>query len=902
MALIYSSFSQSEEKVLPQLEQEHAKLTQYFLSREVKEVVDYLPAYGHTVAQLTGDLIARQNEVKLFHFSGHSNAGGLDFSGADFQKEHVSTFFNTLNADKVKLECIFLNGCDNVEIVRRLSGIPVVIGTRSPILDKDAFLFTVNFFRALVGGRSSYETAFNQACRSLSQQQQGKVSATRGVDLRQHEHLPVINDYFIHVNQEKVAKRRFPLGHSTGRRILSRVQYLAILITLIVAAVVFMSWDTILYHTRGYYCPDWTDKEKCNILVGGFNGEYTNEFISDAINENDTFVQYIESAYEIDLKTFIRNSAILEKDFPECCGFDYLVTGAVDEKDTLTRVSIKTYPVNSVVNATQQATILGNLFDFRDSIQRISNIYQDQLVLTRICLSCAEKMAPLRMKAKDDIQKIAANEELAPIYQDLNEELAAIYLRAEDTLTTIALLQRVASKDINDKTLAALETVSQLQIGLREFQPAYATQTNYIQAIQARQRSPDLYQLDARPETYESARRELMLRRARLVLDQAAVFDNIQTQQALKDFQYLQSQEGDPGLYEEEINTLCDRLGSNCGSAQNEPVDLKIRSRDGAVIAHAEAAYDGNTYRANDRGIIQIPCLNEDCIGQRITVSAAGYYSREETIRRVAEEQRIYLGELPENEIELKGTVMQKGGKPVPGATVTLGNEKTTTGKFGNFSLGTYPQSNLPGEVIAISKEGYQARNISVEALLNSFEIVLDLAPGDNENTYTIYGTVRDCNFPNTVSKSILINKVAVPVLDKNGSYTYQISGKPGDKVQITPPSGLAFQNSGVGMITLGQNKQIERNLVQQEASPKKYTVKGQIVDNGEPIVGATVLLKNTASGAVTDIGGRFSLVIDGYFCHTLVVGNVGFSQKEVPLRHYRPNGQTISLGNIGLR
>src|ERR1700730_14757512 len=59
-------------------------------------------------------------------------------------------------------------------------------------------------------------------------------------------------------------------------------------------------------------------------------------------------------------------------------------------------------------------------------------------------------------------------------------------------------------------------------------------------------------------------------------------------------------------------------------------------------------------------------------------------------------------------------------------------------------------------------------------------------------------------------------------------------------------------------------------------------TIKGKIIEQitKQPIAGATVFVKNTQEGAVTDSGGLFTInnISDGSY--SLVISNVGFQQK----------------------
>src|SRR5690554_4247181 len=60
--------------------------------------------------------------------------------------------------------------------------------------------------------------------------------------------------------------------------------------------------------------------------------------------------------------------------------------------------------------------------------------------------------------------------------------------------------------------------------------------------------------------------------------------------------------------------------------------------------------------------------------------------------------------------------------------------------------------------------------------------------------------------------------------------------------------------------------------------------VRGTVVDDtGEPVIGATILIKGTSQGTVTDIDGNFNLTAPTG--GTLVVSYVGFDSQEVAVR-----------------
>lgn len=75
------------------------------------------------------------------------------------------------------------------------------------------------------------------------------------------------------------------------------------------------------------------------------------------------------------------------------------------------------------------------------------------------------------------------------------------------------------------------------------------------------------------------------------------------------------------------------------------------------------------------------------------------------------------------------------------------------------------------------------------------------------------------------------------------------------------------------------------------QAVQQSGSVKGQVLDkNGEPIIGATVQVKGTNTGVITDLDGNFSL--SGVTSGTLVVSYIGYLSHEQAFR----SGQSLTI------
>lgn len=67
---------------------------------------------------------------------------------------------------------------------------------------------------------------------------------------------------------------------------------------------------------------------------------------------------------------------------------------------------------------------------------------------------------------------------------------------------------------------------------------------------------------------------------------------------------------------------------------------------------------------------------------------------------------------------------------------------------------------------------------------------------------------------------------------------------------------------------------------VVQEVQQSGKTVKGKVLDkNGEPVIGANVMVKGTTIGVITDIDGNFTL---NNASGTLVISYIGYQTVEI--------------------
>ena len=125
--------------------------------------------------------------------------------------------------------------------------------------------------------------------------------------------------------------------------------------------------------------------------------------------------------------------------------------------------------------------------------------------------------------------------------------------------------------------------------------------------------------------------------------------------------------------------------------------------------------------------------------------------------------------------------------------------------------------------------------------------------------------------------------------IEKNSDYTVFYRQ---DQVNLNQQVSVFAENAGIESVMqqVLKGQSLDFELVEQmivikasNSSLKDYTVTGTVTSTtGEPLPGASVIVKGTTRGASTDIDGNFSLSIPGDAPVTLVVKYLGFTDKEV--------------------
>ncbi len=112
------------------------------------------------------------------------------------------------------------------------------------------------------------------------------------------------------------------------------------------------------------------------------------------------------------------------------------------------------------------------------------------------------------------------------------------------------------------------------------------------------------------------------------------------------------------------------------------------------------------------------------------------------------------------------------------------------------------------------------------------------------------------------------------------------------DKTSVFDVLNQLFRNTEIAYTIVNEKIILNKEkalLASQQQQPKRVT--GVVSDEeGNPIVGATVLVEGTSRGGITDIDGRFSVEAEG--TNTLSVRYIGYITTSIPVR----NRQSISI------
>jgi hypothetical protein len=173
------AFSNNEREHLPALEEEFRVLNTT-LSRRSK-VGDFFIQWAHHTdkSQLTGFIGQHQQDLVLFHFSGHAGSDKIILDDQEARSEGLAHLLKLCP----KLRVVVLNGCSTRgQVEALLEHVPAVIFTSAPVKDHIAKTFSIQLYLELERGKSLGD-AFELALGAVKLDK--AVTVARGIKLPQ---------------------------------------------------------------------------------------------------------------------------------------------------------------------------------------------------------------------------------------------------------------------------------------------------------------------------------------------------------------------------------------------------------------------------------------------------------------------------------------------------------------------------------------------------------------------------------------------------------------------------------------------------------------------------------------------------------------------------------------------
>ena len=143
--------------------------------------------------------------------------------------------------------------------------------------------------------------------------------------------------------------------------------------------------------------------------------------------------------------------------------------------------------------------------------------------------------------------------------------------------------------------------------------------------------------------------------------------------------------------------------------------------------------------------------------------------------------------------------------------------------------------------------------------------------------------------------------KQAIQLIEKNSNYTFFYNAA---DLKNTTNKNLncegtieevlkeVFKGSGITYMIKGNEiiLKVNKEEATQQQPKKKRTVTGTVVDaeNGDPVIGATVVVKGQKDGVITDLDGNFTIVISG-------------SKAQLEFSYIGYRKKTVDVGDLGV-
>ena len=152
-----------------------------------------------------------------------------------------------------------------------------------------------------------------------------------------------------------------------------------------------------------------------------------------------------------------------------------------------------------------------------------------------------------------------------------------------------------------------------------------------------------------------------------------------------------------------------------------------------------------------------------------------------------------------------------------------------------------------------------------------------------------------------SVKRQAMTIKQAIQLIEKNSNYTFFYNAA---DLKNTTNKNLncegtieevlkeVFKGSGITYMIKGNEiiLKVNKEEATQQQPKKKRTVTGTVVDaeNGDPVIGATVVVKGQKDGVITDLDGNFTIAISG-------------SKAQLEFSYIGYRKKTVDVGDLGV-
>ncbi len=184
MHILFLSYANSLQHPLPTLQEEDDRVYQMLARREAERHFRLHRDSFTTIPKISEYLALFQDDIALFHYSGHAGRDQLLLDDAAANATGIAQLLGRCP----NLKLAVLNGCSTKGQVMALleAGVPAVIATSAAVDDRTATQFAILFYQAMTDSHRSIGDAFQDAVASAQTQsgQALKAERTRGIALR----------------------------------------------------------------------------------------------------------------------------------------------------------------------------------------------------------------------------------------------------------------------------------------------------------------------------------------------------------------------------------------------------------------------------------------------------------------------------------------------------------------------------------------------------------------------------------------------------------------------------------------------------------------------------------------------------------------------------------------------